>query len=52
MKFYDYVEIQLLSCYRVLMHRCKYVKTNDKTNERIIILVPEFKETKKITKII
>lgn len=51
MKFYDYVEIQPLSCYKNLLYKCKYLKSTD-DNTRIAVPMPSFKNENEIIQII
>ena len=47
MKFYDYIEIQPLSCYKNLLYKCKYSKLDD-SDKRIAIPMPSFKNEDEI----
>jgi len=52
MKFYDYVEIQPLSCYHPLINRCRYTKTDPVTGKREAIPMPEFKDENEVIRTI
>ena len=51
MKFYDYVEIQPLSCYENILHKCKYLKSDD-NDQRIAIPMPSLKNEDEIIQVI
>jgi len=48
MKFYDYIEIQPVSCYTPLLYKCKYSKVDITTGKRTATLMPEFKDKEEI----
>ena len=48
MKFYDYIEIQPLDCYRPLLYKCKYSKMDIVTGKRVATPMPELKSDAEI----
>ena len=48
MKFYDYIEIQPLDCYRSLLYKCKYSKMDIVTGKRVATPMPELKSDEEI----
>ena len=52
MKFYDYIEIQPITCYETLLHKCKYSRVDPETGKRVATPMPELKNREEIIRTI